>query len=220
MTEIVKRTLAEQVYIRLREDIIQQNILCGEKINIRYLVDRFKVSASPIREAMNRLYQDGLLEYYTNSGAKVVSFNEKEINEIYDFYFELECIAIKFAIKNTTYKDIALELEQNLIKQERFIHSEDVKLFENASDEFHIVFYNLASNSKLVKSVNTMRSQFSILTTKYQRYENKKYLVYEEHKEIYNAVKEEDYEKIISLMKKHLDNSKSYILSNLKTLGL
>lgn len=85
MNNVVKMTLADQIYNILKEDIINQNIKCGEKLTSKILQERFNVSSTPIREALNRLGQEGLIDHITNVGGKVIEFNEKDINEIYDF---------------------------------------------------------------------------------------------------------------------------------------
>ena len=58
---IVKKTLSDQIYDVLRKEIIQQNIPLGSKIVNRDLQQQFGVSSSPIRDAINKLYQDGLI---------------------------------------------------------------------------------------------------------------------------------------------------------------
>ena len=220
MEKINKITLTEQVYLVLRNDIIQQNIKCGEKLYLGTLQSRFNVSSSPIREAMNRLYQDGLLEYYSNQGAIVIDLKKQDIIEIYDFYLELECTAIKFALKNVSYEQISEELYENILLQEKSVDLEDSTYFKKVSDEFHIIFYNYANNSRLLSAVERIRGQFSILASKYQNFSETKHNVVKEHREIYEAIRNKDYEGTIYLMGKHFHNSKNYILNNANALGL
>ncbi len=212
MSEIQKRSLTEQVYLALRKDIIEQRVKCGEKLTIRALQDRFGVSSSPIREAMNRLYQDGLLEYYTNQGAKVIEIDETDIVEIYDFCMELDCIAIKFALRNTSFEEIAAELDKSICEQKKAIASTDTDAFKEASDEFHIVFYNHANNSRLVRAAEKIRGQFSILTSKYQDIEEGKAEILKGHEAIYQAIADQDENAALSSMREHFAQSKRLCL--------
>ena len=80
-----KKTLSEQIYQLLKQDILSQKIGFGEKLINRDLQKKYGVSSTPIRDAINRLYQDGLVEDITKNGARVIAFDLTaaiEINEI------------------------------------------------------------------------------------------------------------------------------------------
>lgn len=218
MKKIIKKTLAEQVYSALRSEIIEQNIPCGEKLNLNVLEERFNVSSSPLREAINRLYQDGLLEYYTNIGAKVIDIKEKDIEEIYDFYCELDCISLKFAVKNASYEEIVKELEENLVIMKEILETNNLSNFNAISDDFHNILYKFADNSRLLSAAKQIRSQFTILSTKYQNVAIIKSIVYDEHKQICDALKDQNLNKAIKLMESHFSGSKNYLLNHINEL--
>ena len=67
MAAIKKRSLVDQVYEMLRGDIITLRRPLGSKLNVNELQDELGVSCTPIREAVNRLQQEGLIEFYRNS---------------------------------------------------------------------------------------------------------------------------------------------------------
>ncbi|MEM5775173.1 MAG: GntR family transcriptional regulator, partial [Anaerolineaceae bacterium] len=70
---INKQTLSEQIYLILRQDILTQQIKCGQKLTLQSLKDRFGVSHTPIREALTRLVDDDLVIYYSNVGVSVIN---------------------------------------------------------------------------------------------------------------------------------------------------
>ncbi|MGL4791102.1 MAG: GntR family transcriptional regulator, partial [Anaerotignaceae bacterium] len=72
---MLKKSLSEQIYEQLRMDIIFRKISLGEKLTNNQLQQRFKVSSSPIRDAINKLYFDGLLSEVTRAGAKVIELD-------------------------------------------------------------------------------------------------------------------------------------------------
>ena len=61
MNSLNKSTLSEQIYQILKNDIITQEIKCGEKLTLKNLKERFQVSSTPIREALTKLTQDNLV---------------------------------------------------------------------------------------------------------------------------------------------------------------
>ena len=219
MRNIVKMTLADQIYSILREDIINQNIECGEKLTLKILQERFGISSTPIREALNRLSQEGLIDHVTNIGAKVVDIKEKDIQEIYDFCSFLDLAALKLALSSGKTDEIITELNDCIMLQEKALNSENIEEFKLHSDNFHDILFKYADNSRLYNASRNIRSQFSILTTIYQNFTVAKSVVFIEHKEIAAAIEGKDFEKAYTLMENHFIHAKNYMLHNIKLSG-
>lgn len=215
MSTLVKTTLSEQIYTILREDIINQTIKCGEKLTLKSLQNRFNVSSTPVREAMNRLSQEGLLDHVTNVGAKVVELKEKDIEEIYDFCSVLDVTALRLSLASKNLEEITAKLKLCLELQEQALASGNIKDFMKHSDDFHDIVFQYADNSRLYDASLRIRSQFSILTTKYQNYTITKSNVLKEHKNIADAIFAKDLNRAESLMIQHFENAKTYLLSNI-----
>ena len=73
MARIKKASLVDQIYSRLREDIITLKIPMGTRLNVNELQSELGVSCTPIREAVNRLQQEELVIYENNVGARVLT---------------------------------------------------------------------------------------------------------------------------------------------------
>ena len=58
-----KQSLVDQIYDQLRYDIINLKLPLGSRLNVSELQERFGISSTPIREAINRLQTDGLVVY-------------------------------------------------------------------------------------------------------------------------------------------------------------
>lgn len=216
MSTLVKTTLSEQIYTILREDIINQTIKCGEKLTLKSLQNRFNVSSTPVREAMNRLSQEGLLDHVTNVGAKVVELKEKDIEEIYDFCSVLDVTALRLSLASKNLKEITVKLKLCLELQEQASASGNIKDFMKHSDDFHDIFFQYADNSRLYDASLRIRSQFSILTTKYQNYTITKSNVLKEHKNIADTIFAKDFNRAELLMIQHFEHAKTYLLSNIR----
>lgn len=90
------KTLSEQIYDELYHDITRQQLRCGQKLTLNMLKERFHVSHTPIREALMRLAENGLVTYYSNCGVTVIEFEERDIQELYQFASEMDALAIQF----------------------------------------------------------------------------------------------------------------------------
>jgi DNA-binding GntR family transcriptional regulator len=215
MKDIVKTTLAEQIYSILKEDIINQNIKCGEKLTIKELQERFNVSSTPVRDAMGRLNQDGLIDHVTNVGAKIILLEEKDISEIYDFCSILDDAALKLSMESAKVDEFISEITKCIAHQEKAIESNNIKGFKQHSDDFHDCFFRYADNSRLYSAATKMRSQLSILTNKYQNLTIAKSVVFIEHKQIADAIANKDYDNSSLFLKNHFEHEKNYLLENL-----
>ena len=80
---VIKRvSLVDQVYDKLRERIVQLKIPFGSKLNVSKLQEEYGVSSTPVREALNRLLNEGLIEFENNVGARVIDITEKDPEEV------------------------------------------------------------------------------------------------------------------------------------------
>ena len=111
-----KSTLSEQIYQILRTDILNRKISMGEKLTLKNLQDRFEVSSTPIREALTRLTEDGLVNYYSNVGVNVISLNREDLIELYQFMGDLDRLAILYSKSHPQRDKICRELEEIVSK--------------------------------------------------------------------------------------------------------
>jgi DNA-binding GntR family transcriptional regulator len=216
MRDIVKMTLADQIYTILREDIISQKIKCGEKLTLKALQERFDISSTPIREAIKRLSQEGLIDHITNIGGKVVEITEKDIIEIYNFCSILDVAALKLALSTNNVSDVIDSLKECIELQENSLKHDNIEDFKLHSDDFHDILYKYANNSKLYEASLKIRSLFSILTNRYQNFINIETVVFEEHKNIFEAITAKDFDKAVILMEDHFQHAKNYLLENIR----
>ena len=96
------KNVREQVSDRLREDVLLGKFKSGEVLREAFLVDRFKVSRGPIREALLQLSLEGLLESVPNRGVRVGEVWTGELVPVMvGIRFDLECFAIDEVVRNT-----------------------------------------------------------------------------------------------------------------------
>lgn len=212
MKDLVKLTLAEQIYTILKDDIVHQEIKCGEKLTLKSLQERFDISSTPIRDAMNRLSQDGLIDHVTNVGAKVIELSEERIREVYDFCNILDTAALKLACSSNDVTALSSALMESIHAQETALMSDDIMTFRTHSDDFHDIFFRYAHNSILYDAALKVRNQLSLLANKYQDYQISKNVVCAEHRRIAEAIQEAHYDEAARLLKEHFESGKAYML--------
>jgi len=215
LSNLLKRSLTDQVYELLREDIIKQVVECGKRLTIKELEEKYKVSQTPIRESLNRLYQEGLVEYVTNVGTQVFNITLDDVLELNSIYNALDCCAIKLAMQNDLEK-VLVELKQCIDLQEIYFNDSKHEEYSFYANDFHMVFYRNSGNKRLEKLYEQLKGQFEVLFRKYVTMDSNKEMGIIEHKGIYNAVFNNDKDKACALMDDHYSNSVERIMKTVQ----
>ncbi|MCS7219142.1 MAG: GntR family transcriptional regulator, partial [Thermus sp.] len=107
MPALEKATEVQQAYQRLREAILQGELLPGQRLVEKELSERFGLGRAAIRTALAKLEQDGLVESEPYRGAWVRVITEEEAVEILEARMALECLAVRHAARKATPEAIA-----------------------------------------------------------------------------------------------------------------
>lgn len=196
-------TKSIQIYKELYHEITTQRLKCGEKLTLKMLKDRFQVSHTPIREALMRLSECGLVSYYSNCGVSVLEFTPDEITDLYRFAAELDSMAIRFCGDIFNPVPLLLDLQEIIEKTDECLRTGDKENWVYYSERFHAVFYDHARNSYLDESAVRIRAKLEVLSTMYYS-DATVPVITEEHKAIYEKIRAGEYEEASRLMSEHL----------------
>lgn len=166
MATIQKRSLVDQVYDRLRGDIITLQLPLGSRINVNELQDTLAVSCTPIREAINRLQQEGLITYENNVGARVLTLEPRDVSEIQYLATTLHCAAAELAMEHGDRAEMVSLLRRN---SEDFACAETPEEQAQAVSRIIEVFYLNCGNRRLDRSMLSIQGQQQLLRHLYAR---------------------------------------------------
>lgn len=204
---LAKANLSDQIYDMLRDDIVHQRIKCGEKMTVKMLVDRFQVSATPIREALVRLAQEKLITYHPNVGASVIELTDNDIRELYEFVGDIDSLAIYYASRNPNQEELLEKLRENLKHGRELMGEENSSVWNACTDEFHMLFLEYAQNSRLVDAAERVRSQFGIVSNQCGNFLFLQEQICRFHEQIFEAYESGDVQRAMDLMKQHIHES-------------
>ena len=140
---IKKETYADQIYEALKQDILSCRIGLGERLINRELQERYGVSSTPVRDAINRLYREGFLKEITRAGAQVIEFNPHYVADITEITAMLANNAIRLSAEKSSRKEMSRELAKILSLQRENQNNED---FFYYGSEFHLTFFRYSRN--------------------------------------------------------------------------
>lgn len=164
MASIKKRSLVDQVYDRLRSDIISLRLPLGSRVNVNELQDSLGVSCTPIREAINRLQQEGLIVYENNVGARVLTLDAKDVEEITQLATTLHCAAARLAMERADHQVLAQQLGERIAE---FEAAQTPQQLVSGVHRLVEVFYVHCGNRRLDKSMLAIQGQQLLLRNLY-----------------------------------------------------
>ena len=204
MAAIKKRSLVDQVYEALRRDIIMLRRLLGSKLNVNELQEELGVSCTPIREAVNRLQQEGLVVYKNNVGAHILDLDEHDIIEIQQLAMTLHCAAIRLAMKHGDRSVIVTELEKHL---EEYQRAQSIQSEVMAVNGFVGTFYHHCGNRRLDKSMLSIQGQQLLLRYIYANCLPQRGSNAEDFESMLTATRAGDADKIFAALQANTDRS-------------
>ncbi|MDX9872326.1 MAG: GntR family transcriptional regulator [Clostridia bacterium] len=203
------------IYESLKEEIITSKLRPGERIIISEVAKRYNVSPMPIREAINRLQQDGFVEVIPHVGARVSSFDLERHKELMMIRIELETLAIKLS---TPYIDdeIMAKLEKIILEMEEAVRNKENRKYGRLNVEFHHAIYGAGPHKILYDLITTLwgRSEHSRAIFESLSERNAESLA--EHIAMVEAIKSKDGEKASEILRKQKEVSTAMHIEHLK----
>ncbi len=209
------KTLSEQIYDELYHDITDQRLQSGQKLTLSMLKERFQVSHTPIREALMRLSENGLVTYYSNCGVTVIKLEQKDIEELYQFAAEMDAMAIYFCANASNHMPLIMELQEIIEEGNSALEAGDFARWKQSSDRFHEAFYHHANNYYLDKTAERLRARLELMSCMYYDEKTVK-KIHEGHTAMYELVCEGKFSAAATKMKKHLQVDMVYAIKAYK----
>src|SRR5574341_905096 len=144
-----KTVLRQQVYEQIKHDIITCVLVPGDQLSESQFVDRFKVSKTPIREALTSLVQDGLVEYTPNRGFMVTTVSVADIQEIFEARIFFEREIFRLAVKKMSDAEIDRLEKQSQVEEDPASPAYAERFLES-NLKFHMALAAAGRNSRLL----------------------------------------------------------------------
>ena len=144
------RTLEEEVYLRLEEEILGGVYKKGDALTEIAISERLGVSRTPVRGALHSLAEEGLVEISPNRGAVVVGVTVEDLIDTYRIRMRLEGLASAMAAKSAT-PEAKERLREAVELAEYYVQKNDTEHLKELDTEFHSIIYTASGNRMLSK---------------------------------------------------------------------
>ena len=198
--------MAMAVYEDLREEILSGVHAPGDPLRENMLAERFGTSRTPIREALRRLEQDGLVERGSR-GMQVRAPKPEEILEIYEVRIVLEVAAARAAAERRTEFDLA-RLEQ-LHEAMLAVDSSDHDKMAETNRRFHEHIWKASHNDTLVTMLHRLNAHLVQYRGTTLAYGDRWKVVLQEHEQLLEAIRGRDTAKAAEIAETHMTGARN-----------
>ena len=153
--------LRDKIYDSIRKDILKGVYKLGEQLSVKQLAEKYGVSASPIRDALNALKMDRLVEVIPRMGFFVSRVTLREIQETYELRIILEGASVEMAAKRITEKE--LQYLESLPDSYIYGDLDSYLTYLEANREFHYRIALASGNVQLAKIIESLLYQMQRL---------------------------------------------------------
>ncbi|MBO7187437.1 MAG: GntR family transcriptional regulator [Clostridia bacterium] len=206
-----QQSISDVVFERLESDILCGKYQTGDYISENKLATEFGVSRTPVREAVKRLEQEGLIEYANSKAIRVLGITEADVQDVYEIRLSIEGDAFIKASQNMSQEDF-LDLEKIIDLQEFYSQKKDAEMVKDADTKFHTKIYEFAKSTVYQTILSQLHNKIQQFRKISQSLGDRSRLSVNEHRAILSAMKAKNFELLEELVKIHVKNARDNIL--------
>jgi len=209
MSRIETSLLNKQVYNILREKIIGREYTPGNKLDIHKLAEDFGVSRSPVKDAINQLVHEGLIEIIPRKGTYVTELKFNEFIEVLDARLMIEMWAAGQVIQIITDEDLkewshTIQKMDSLLDITPFPFEKYSKLDTN----FHHTLIKWSENAKIIDMFSSLNTHVSLSRIVHSTSLESTIKRHKDHWDLYEAMKTRDLPTLLNILTRHIESLK------------
>jgi len=218
--QIEHTELSEKVYQVLKKMILNREFVGGQKLDLNELSQQMKISRTPLKDAVNRLVAEGLMEVKPRSGTFVTQIRSDDIKHIMEMrlMIELWCVS---SLGEQSVGMLAKQLRANIRRSGKLLAEADYSYegFLEIDVEFHTAIVASAQNPKMMEVYKSLNSFLKISRVFYFKSYERSLLGQEEHEQIVTCLEEGNLDLSKEALKAHIESSRLVMVSLLEENG-
>ncbi len=200
-----RETLAHQVVERLREAILSGEYPLGAALSEAEIARRYGISRGPVREAVQRLIQEGLLTSEPHRGVRVPDLNDGDLIDIYRARRAIEGAALSAVLAKARGAALAEELEATLAEMRGAAAAEVWDRLGRLDLTFHSQIVGAADSHRLRRMYRTLVAEMRLcLKVLLDGYRGRQGIV-ESHAILVDLIRAGDEAPLLAALTEHLD---------------
>jgi len=213
-------SLTEKAYCRLKKEIMENRMPPGFQAFEQDLAGMLNMSRTPVREALIRLQNEGLIELKPRRGMRVLPLRPSDMREIYEVLNAIECEAVSIiASRKPTLKELT-PLDRAAAAMEKAMAEDDLDAWASANTQFHKSLLRLCKNKRLMNIGLNVMDQEHRLTRVTLLLRKKPIQSTREHRDHVNALLKGDAVKARKIYRQHRERALEELMETLQRFNL
>ncbi len=204
--QINRLPMREEVYEKLLTWIMEGNLYPGEKLVDKDLAETMGVSRTPVREALRRLEDKGLVESSASRWTRVSKISHDEPEMIYPLIWTLEELAASMAMGHLTPEDYKEMTQANEALKIALAKNDPVEA-SRADASFHGVYIRRSGNYHLINILDDLKIKYRRMEINYFAKDAETTASLEDHTRIIGAFKANDIALATKIIRSNWENS-------------
>ena len=212
-------SLGNKIFNVLRDKILNEEYVQGQKLNEVALSKELNISRTPIREALKQLELEGLVLMIPRKGARVAAISEKSLKDVLEVRRALEELSVTLACKR---------IKPSMIKKLRELNEEfheacrgtDVVKIAQIDESFHQCIYEASENKRLLQLLNQLQNQMYRYRVEYIKNTERRKMLHDEHETLIQRIEEGNVEVAVNCIRQHIIYQEDYVLEVIKQTEL
>ncbi|MES2052511.1 MAG: GntR family transcriptional regulator [Pseudomonadota bacterium] len=217
MVEVLEPGASQAVkaQLRLREMILAGELPSGARITELAIVEKLGVSRTPIREALMRLEQEGLLEALANGGYAVRTFSERDVSEAIELRGTLEGLSARLAAERGVATVVLNEARACLDQVDSVLRQpaldDDAFLrYVSLNQKFHNLLSEMAGSAVIARELDRVvnlpfasPSAFVVLQANSPQARDILIVAQDQHRQVLGAIEQREGSRAEAIMREH-----------------
>jgi DNA-binding GntR family transcriptional regulator len=213
--KLINLSLVGQAYDELKRIILEHQVPLGGKLNEGELAAALGISRTPVREAINRLEKEGLVQIFPQRGAFVVRFSEKDVFELFLIRENLEGLAAYLAAEKMNEGGLS-QLESCIQGFGEPFSKPAIRRYAKEDFRFHQTIVALSDCQRLIKMISTLYDHIRIFRLTMVGLSSRMKTSLAEHRLLVEAFRKKDPEEAEQMMRQHIRHVREGVMENIE----
>lgn len=214
LNEVKKNSVYEYLFNAIRSGAISP----GQTLTERGLAEQIGVSRTPVREAIRKLEEQGIVTHEPHKGVRVIRLSPEKVAQLYDVRELLEGLAVRKLAERQT-PEILEELRGFIERAEKEAIAGNIKELAEINSAFHLTLAHLSGNVYLETIMNMLQTQISLMMSASLSTSGRPLQNIEEHKMLIDAIGSGDGDFAESTAKHHVRKARAHAMKKLAEGG-
>lgn len=213
-------TSTVSAYATIKRKIMDNEFAPGMQMPEQQLADHLGLSRTPVREALIRLSQEGLIEVIPRHGMRVMPVSVKDMKEIYEVLVSLEPMATELLAERRPDREEVHRLIEACDEMEAALENDDLGTWAKADEKFHFELVQLCGNRRLAAMVMGVWEQSHRARMITLRLRPKPFESTREHRAVVGAILAGDAVQARELYRQHRSKAANAMISIIERMGM